>query len=100
MKNPQPLPTVRDLRGNVITPNDLPSPTTVRWTFNKKAIVVCAVRGGLVTLEHVLDRFHMTEKEFSIWEEGLKNDGSQGLKVTHFQRRRRAKRAGPGAPKQ
>ena len=93
MQTPQkPLPIVRDLQGNVITPVDLPSPTTVRWTPNKKCIVVRAVRGGLATLESILDRYNMTEREFLIWEQGLKDDGITGLKVTHYQDRRLAKR--------
>jgi len=90
------LPIVRDLQGNVITPVDLPSPATVRWTPNKKAIVVRAVRGGLVPLQEALDRYGMREREFLIWEHGLKDDGVVGLKVTHFQRRRRAKKEEEG----
>ena len=88
----QKLPTTRDLRGNVITFMDLPSPETVRWTANKKFIVVRAVRGNLISLEDALKRYHMTEREFLIWEQGLKDDGVTGLMVTRFQRRRRAKK--------
>lgn len=93
MDKPEPLPTVTDLQGNVITPVDLPSPATVRWTPNKKAIVVRAVRGGLISLQEALDRYGMIEREFLIWEQGLKDDGVGGLKVTHYQRRRKAKKA-------
>lgn len=85
------LLVVRDLQGNIIAPYDLPPAGTVRWTPNRKAIVVRAVRGGLVSIQEILDRYHMTEREFLIWESGLKDDGITGLKVTHFQRRRRAK---------
>ena len=88
----QKLPIVRDLQGIVITPVDLPPPNTVRWTANRKAIVVRAVRGGLVPMQEVLDRYHMTEKEFVIWERGLQDDGDVGLKVTHFQKRRLARK--------
>lgn len=87
----KPLPVVRDLQGNIIAPYNLPPPNTVHWTANRKAIVVRAVRGNLVPLEEVLDRYHMTEREFLIWEHGLKDDGSTGLKVTHYQKRRRAR---------
>jgi len=86
------LPIIRDLRGDVITPIDLPPPDTIRWTPNKKYIVVCAVRGGLISLEDALKRYHMEEKELSIWEKGFKDDGVTGLKSTHFQRRRQAKK--------
>jgi hypothetical protein len=86
-------PVIKDLQGNVITLPDLPSPDTVRWTANRKATVVRAVRGGLVPLQEMLDRYHMTEKEFLIWEHGLQDDGATGLKVTHFQKRRLARKA-------
>jgi hypothetical protein len=92
MEKPKPLPVIRDLQGNVITPVDLPDPATVRWTPNKKCIVVRAVRGGLITIEEVLSRYGMREREFLIWEKGLKEDGISGLKVTHYQRRRKAKK--------
>lgn len=80
---------VRDLAGDVISPINLPPPGYSRWTPNKKAIVVRAVRAGLVTLQSVLDRYQMTEQEFSIWEHGLYDDGATGLKITKYQKRRR-----------
>lgn len=86
---------VRDLRGEIIAPYDLPPPDTVRWTPNKKAIVVRWVRAGNMPLQEMLDRYHMTEKEFLIWEDGLKDDGAVGLKTTHYQSRRRAKKEPP-----
>lgn len=86
------LPTVRDLRGDVVTPMDLPSPDTAHWTPNKKAIVVRAVRAGLISLEDALKRYHMEQSEFMLWEQGLKDGGADGLKSTHFQRRKRAKK--------
>lgn len=86
----QKAPVIKDLQGNIIAPYDLPAVDTVRWTPNLKAIVVRAVHGSMITLEEALNRYHMTEKEFLIWEQGLKDEGKHGLKVTHFQRRRRA----------
>lgn len=88
----QKLPIVRDLQGNVITPVDLPPSDTKRWVANRKAIVVRAVRGGLISLEEALNRYGMKEREFLIWEQGLKDDGQVGLKVTHYQRRRKARK--------
>lgn len=92
------LPVTRDLQDNVITVHDLPSPDTVRWTINKKAIVVRAVTHRLVSLEVVLARYHMTEGEFNAWKSGLASDGPQGLKSTKRQELRRrdhAKEKGP-----
>ena len=84
-----PIPIIRDLQGNVITLPDLPKSTTKRWTPNRKAIVVRAVAGGLISLEEALVRYSLTENEFNFWKRGLKEDGITGLKITHFQKRRR-----------
>ncbi|KND50372.1 MAG: hypothetical protein AB202_01810 [Parcubacteria bacterium C7867-007] len=82
-------PVARDLHGLPITVDDLPSPDTRRWVPNRKAIVVNAVRGGLISLEEVLIRYNMTEREFRIWEQGLEDAGAEGLKTTKFQKRKR-----------
>lgn len=84
------IPITRDLRGNVVSSiHDLPPADTIRWTPNKKATVVKAVIAGIVSLQEVLGRYHMTGTEFEIWKEGLQTDGADGLKTTHYQRRRR-----------
>ena len=42
--------------GSVLTLVDLPSPNTRRWVIRRKAEVVAAVRGGLLTLEDACER--------------------------------------------
>lgn len=86
----QKSPTPKDLRGNIIAPYDLPPTGTVRWTENRKAIVVRAVRSGIISTEDALDRYHMTEKEFRLWEDGLAHQKEGGLKITKYQLRRHA----------
>lgn len=88
MEKHKALPIVRDLQGNVITVADLPPGKTTRWTPNKKAIVVRAVRNGLIPLQNVLERYQMNEIEFKFWENGLQESGITGLKITKFQERR------------
>lgn len=80
---------VKKLNTRSITMDDLPSPDTKRWVPNRKAIVVIAVRSGLISLEAVLNRYRMTEREFQIWEHGLNDAGTEGLKTTKFQKRKR-----------
>ena len=67
----------------------------MRWTPNRKAIVVRAVRGGLIPLQEALDRYGMKEHEFLMWEEGLSDVKTGGLNLTHYQRRQKAKRDVP-----
>ena len=87
MKNPM---VIKDLRGDIIAPYDLPSPDTRRWTAQKKSVVVLAVQGGMCSLQDALDRYHMTEAEFRIWEEEIK-EGLNGLQITKHQQRRKEK---------
>ena len=92
MDNSGNSPAARGPCGPSITEDDLPSPDTRRWVPSRKAIVVNAVRGGLVSLQTVLDRYHMTEQEFRSWEQGLEAHGTYGLKITKLQLRPRPKR--------
>ena len=59
----QPKPGVRYVvgpYGNVLTMADLPPPDTIRWVTRRKAEVVCAVRGGLLSLEEACQRYKET----------------------------------------
>ena len=40
--------------GEPLTVDDLPSPKTRRWVVRRKAEVVAAVNGGLLTIDEVL----------------------------------------------
>ncbi len=81
---------IKDLRGDIIAPYNLPPSDTKRWTPQKKSVVVLAVQGGMCPLQDVLDRYHMTEAEFRIWQEEMKG-GLSGLRITKHQQRRRNK---------
>ncbi len=74
--------------GSVLTRADLPPEDTVRWVASRKARVVKAVSGGLVTMAEVLDRYQLSEEEFMIWCDAVERHGEKGLKVTAIQRLR------------
>lgn len=78
-----PCEVVRDSRGNVIAPYDLPAPDT-RWTPRRKELVVLAVRGNLVPLADVLERYRMRPEEFAEWGRGIAG-GRKGLRTTVHQ---------------
>ena len=44
--------------------SDLPATDTPRWSPRRKAEVVAAVRGGLLTLDEARIRYTLTEEEF------------------------------------
>ena len=51
--------------GEPLTLDDLPSPKTKRWVVRRKAEVVAAVNGGLLTIDEVLERYGLTLEEFA-----------------------------------
>ena len=75
--------------GRPMTLVDLPSPRTKRWVSRRKAQVVAAVEGGLITLEEACRRYALTVDEFHTWENALSRYGLQGLRATQAQRYRK-----------
>jgi len=56
---------VIDHLGQPLTLDSLPPPETTRWVVSRKAEVVAAVNGGLLTVEEVCDRYQLTLEEFA-----------------------------------
>ncbi|MCB2051715.1 MAG: DUF1153 domain-containing protein [Novosphingobium sp.] len=75
--------------GERLTINDLPSRDTSRWVIRRKAEVVAAVNGGLLTIQEACDRYDLTLEEFASWQRAVDRDGMQGLRATRIQQYRR-----------
>ena len=58
--------------------SDLPPANTRRWVIRRKAEVVTAVRGGLLTLEEALARYGLTEEECTSGCEAFEQGGLFG----------------------
>lgn len=71
--------------GEPLTLADLPPPTTRRWVVRRKAEVVAAVNGGLLSIDDVLERYGLTLEEFASWQRAVDRSGMQGLRVTRIQ---------------
>jgi len=71
--------------GEPLTLEDLPSPDTKRWVVRRKAEVVAAVNGGLLTLDEALERYALTLEEFASWQRAVDRVGMRGLRVTKIQ---------------
>jgi hypothetical protein len=65
-----------------MTVHDLPSPATRRWVGRRKAQVVCAVEGGLISFHEACERYNLTLEEFQHWEVDLHLSRLSGLKPT------------------
>ncbi len=74
--------------GSPLTIADLPPPGTKRWVPRRKAEVVAAVRGGLLSLQEACSRYSLTVDEFRSWQESIDQFGLRGLRSTRTQRYR------------
>lgn len=74
--------------GEPLSLEDLPVPSTKRWVVRRKAEVVAAVTGGLLTVDEACDRYDLTLEEFVSWQRAVERSGLQGLRVTQTQRYR------------
>ncbi len=74
--------------GMPLTLSDLPPANTKRWVIRRKAEVVAAVRGGLLTLEEACSRYTLTLEEFLGWQRAIDQYGMPGLRATRVQQYR------------
>jgi hypothetical protein len=74
--------------GSPLTIADLPPPSTKRWVIRRKAEVVAAVRGGLLSLEEACARYTLTVDEFLSWQVSIDQFGLAGLRTTRIQQYR------------
>ena len=74
--------------GAPLTLADLPPANTQRWVIRRKAEVVAAVRGGLLTFDDACDRYKLTSEEFAGWQQSIDRYGLAGLRTTRIQQYR------------
>jgi hypothetical protein len=74
--------------GAPLTLSTLPPGDTERWVIRRKAEVVAAVRGGLLSLDEACDRYRLTSEEFLAWQKSIDQHGLAGLRTTRIQQYR------------
>jgi hypothetical protein len=74
--------------GSPLTLADLPPANTQRWVIRRKAEVVAAVRGGLLSLDDACERYKLTNEEFGAWQAAIDQYGLAGLRTTRIQQYR------------
>ncbi|MBM3636976.1 MAG: DUF1153 domain-containing protein [Hyphomicrobiales bacterium] len=74
--------------GSPLTIADLPPSSTRRWVIRRKAEVVAAVRGGLLSLDEACARYTLTIEEFLSWQASIDEHGLAGLRTTRIQQYR------------
>jgi hypothetical protein len=74
--------------GQRLTLDDLPPAKLSRWTPRKKAEVVAAVNGGLLSSDDACERYNLSLEELVAWQIAADRAGLAGLRTTKSQRYR------------
>lgn len=74
--------------GNLLTIESLPPRDTGRWVMRRKAEVIAAVRGGMLTIAEACERWSLTEEELASWQKLIDSHGVRGLRATRLQQYR------------
>lgn len=84
MQRSDPVKYVIGPDGERMTLADLPAPGTRRWVPRRKARVVAAVEGGLISAAEAYRRYEISEEEYISWRDKLSRHGLRGLCVTRL----------------
>jgi hypothetical protein len=79
--------------GYLMTVHDLPPSDTQRWIPRRKAVVVFAVAGGLISPVEACKRYRLTLEELEQWNRSIQNHGVRGLRVTQLKQYRQLDRS-------
>jgi uncharacterized protein DUF1153 len=70
--------------GRRLTVENLPASETRRWGIRRKAAVVVAVQGGLLTFDEARARYSLSSEEFLSWQTLIDRHGLKGLRTTRL----------------
>jgi hypothetical protein len=73
--------------GNPITLADLPRVGTLRWVARRKAEIVAAVEGGLLSTESACAMYTLSLDELLSWQRNLARRGIRGLRIRSLSER-------------
>jgi transposase-like protein len=63
---------------------ELPPENVKRWTPQRKAAVLAAVRSGAITVEEACRRYEISGEEFLAWLRAFETHGLPGLRTTRI----------------
>jgi hypothetical protein len=81
-------PTIKQVvgaSGRKLTLADLPLANTERWVIRRKAEIVAAVRGGLLSPDEACSRYALNPDELLSWQNCIDRFGVPGLRTTRSQ---------------
>lgn len=86
LKNEDSRPTqVIGPLGGWLTREALPPRSTSRWTIRRKAEVVAAVRGKLLSASEACQFYNLSLEELGCWQRAVEKSGMLGLRTTRVQ---------------
>ena len=68
--------------GQILSVADLPQANLSRWTASRKLVVVRSVVYGLLTQHEAMDRYGLSDEEFTSWIKHFLDHDQNGLKCT------------------
>jgi len=71
--------------GEVLTHAKLPPAGIRRWVIRRKAEVVAALDGNMLTIDEACTRYDISIEELATWRRLVERAGMQGLRVTKAQ---------------
>lgn len=74
--------------GEIITLDMLPPSSGTRWVTSRKAQLIAAIRGGLISVEDASRRYDLTLDELTEWQAAFDRHGKRGLRTTFIQQYR------------
>ena len=74
--------------GSKLCRSDLPDKNTSRWVARRKARVVMAVVGGLITDKEACNMYELSQDELDSWCMAVRKHGTAALRATALQKYR------------
>lgn len=71
-----------------LTMEDLPASATTYWVSRRKAEVLAAIDGGLLSVDDACERYRLSLEELGAWRRSVDRAGIAGLRITKVQRYR------------
>lgn len=71
-----------------LTLDDLPSSHTAHWVSRRKAELLAAIDGGMLTTGEACSRYRLSLEELAAWRRAIERSGVPGLRITRAQRYR------------
>lgn len=71
-----------------LTLEDLPPSDTIYWVSRRKAEVLAAINGGMLTTAEACTRYRLSREELDGWQRSIERAGIPGLRITRLQQYR------------